>query len=150
MGELVILGMLGLAGCFALFQALDDDDDQAAGPKGIDESGTDGDDLLTGTEGNDTLRGGAGDDTLNGLGGNDTLSGGLQDDTINGGTGNDLIGRNEVLARHARTIAGGDARFKAIRARTQCRNQSIAYKRRGLRRTRAAATGRTYERHTYH
>ena len=66
------------------------------------------------------------------------------------GTGNDLIGRNEVLARHARTIAGGDARFKAIRARTQCRNQSIAYKRRGLRRTRAAATGRTYERHTYH
>jgi len=41
------------------------------------------------------------------------------------GTGNDLIGRNEVLARHARTIAGGDARFNAIRARTQCRNQSI-------------------------
>ena len=91
MGELVILGMLGLAGCFALFQALADDDDQAAGPKGIDETGTDGDDLLTGTEGNDTLRGGAGDDTLNGLGGNDALSGGLQDDTINGGTGNDLI-----------------------------------------------------------
>ena len=65
------------------------------------------------------------------------------------GTGNDLIGRNEVLARHARTIAGGDARFKAIRARTQCRNQSINCftKRRG---TRAAATGRTYERRTYH
>ena len=41
------------------------------------------------------------------------------------GIGNDLIGQNAVLAGHARTIAGGDARFAAIRARTPCRNQSI-------------------------
>ena len=41
------------------------------------------------------------------------------------GTGNDLIGRDEVLAGHARTIAGGDVRFAEIRARTPCRNQSI-------------------------
>ena len=101
MGELVILGMLGLAGCFALFQALADDDDQAAGPKGIDETGTDGDDLLTGTEGNDTLRGGAGDDTLNGLGGNDALSGGLQDDTINGKLGVEYFRTVDgILASH--------------------------------------------------
>ena len=53
--------------------------------------GTDGDDVLTGSEGNDLLIGHDGDDTLEGNGGNDRLSGGGGSDTLDGGSGNDVL-----------------------------------------------------------
>ena len=55
--------------------------------------GTDNNDVITGTAGNDKLVGGDGRDTLNGGGGNDVLLGGDTADTLNGGDGSDqLIG----------------------------------------------------------
>ena len=49
----------------------------------------DGDDILHGGAGNDTLTGGEGRDTLNGDAGNDTLTGGEGDDILNGGDDSD-------------------------------------------------------------
>jgi VCBS repeat-containing protein len=58
-------------------------------------TGTNGDDVLGGTTGNDTLSGGNGSDTLNGGSGDDVLNGGNGGDTLNGGDGNDaLVGGN--------------------------------------------------------
>ncbi|MDH6102768.1 Ig-like domain-containing protein [Chrysosporum ovalisporum ANA283AFssAo] len=63
-------------------------------------TGTDGNDILRGGSGNDTLNGGAGNDILIGGGGNDTLNagsgnniliGGAGNDTLNGGAGNDIL-----------------------------------------------------------
>ena len=45
--------------------------------------------MLTGNDGNDTLKGEAGDDTLSGGAGNDTLNGGAGADTMAGGLGDD-------------------------------------------------------------
>jgi Ca2+-binding RTX toxin-like protein len=45
-------------------------------------NGGDGDDVLTGGAGNDTLSGGEGDDILNGLGGQDVLDGGAGDNVV--------------------------------------------------------------------
>ncbi|MFN6500753.1 MAG: calcium-binding protein [Nostoc sp. DedQUE01] len=53
--------------------------------------GSNGDDLLNGTAGNDSLCGDNGKDTLNGYGGDDTLTGGNGKDILNGGDGNDLL-----------------------------------------------------------
>ncbi len=53
-------------------------------------SGMGGDDSLYGVAGNDTLSGGAGADYLDGGSGNDTLDGGTGVDTMIGGSGNDL------------------------------------------------------------
>ena len=47
--------------------------------------------VLTGTDGNDTLIAGDSDTTLNGGAGNDVLFGGAGNDTLNGGAGNDLL-----------------------------------------------------------
>jgi hypothetical protein len=47
--------------------------------------------LITGTEGRDTLIGTPGDDVIIGLGGNDTIFGRGGNDCIDGGEGNDLI-----------------------------------------------------------
>ena len=52
---------------------------------------TNGDDLLAGTSGNDTINSSAGDDTLFGLSGNDNLNGGSQSDVIYGGDGKDTL-----------------------------------------------------------
>lgn len=46
---------------------------------------------INGTEGNDSLVGTAGDDTINGLGGNDTLIGNAGNDFLHGGTGIDSM-----------------------------------------------------------
>jgi len=53
--------------------------------------GLDGDDALSGGAGNDRIEGGAGDDTLDGGDGNDRIEGGAGDDIISGGNGADLI-----------------------------------------------------------
>nr|WP_310886896.1 calcium-binding protein [Pseudomonas cannabina] len=53
--------------------------------------GSDIDETLSGTSGNDLIDAGAGDDTVNGGSGNDTLSGGAGADTLNGDGGNDLL-----------------------------------------------------------
>jgi Ca2+-binding RTX toxin-like protein len=54
-------------------------------------TGSDGDNFLRGRGGNDSLVGGAGDDTLQGDQGNDTLRGGDGRDDLRGGDGNDLL-----------------------------------------------------------
>ncbi len=51
----------------------------------------DGNDLLTGSDGTNTLLAGAGDDILSGLGGNDTLGGGDGTDRLDGGWGADYL-----------------------------------------------------------
>ena len=53
--------------------------------------GTSGDDLLVGSEFDDSLAGGSGNDTLNGNDGGDDLSGGSDNDVIGGGDGDDAI-----------------------------------------------------------
>ena len=67
---------------------------------GVNAEGGDGDDILTGSVGSDTLVGGAGDDllkgnrgidNLDGGEGNDTLDGGMGDDVLYGGEGNDVL-----------------------------------------------------------
>ena len=54
-------------------------------------TGTNRDDTLVGTAGNDVICGGNGDDTIDGMGGNDVLIGGNGRDTLMGGAGNDLL-----------------------------------------------------------
>jgi Ca2+-binding RTX toxin-like protein len=54
-------------------------------------NGGNGNDVLTGTTGNDTMSGGNGDDTLNGGDGNDNISGGNGNDTLTGGRGDDVL-----------------------------------------------------------
>ncbi len=51
--------------------------------------GTNGNDLLTGTNTRNDIEGRAGDDTLLGMGGNDDLYGGAGDDILDGGAGDD-------------------------------------------------------------
>ncbi len=55
----------------------------------VTTSGTGGNDLLLGTNADDTLNGGSGDDCIVGGGGNDTLNGGPGNDILIGGAGND-------------------------------------------------------------
>ena len=64
------------------------DDKIYGGPGG--DADTNGD-MLHGGDGNDMIFGGAGADTLNGDGGDDMLVGGSGADTYNGGAGNDMI-----------------------------------------------------------
>jgi VCBS repeat-containing protein len=54
-------------------------------------NGGNGNDVLTGTTGNDTMNGGNGNDTLNGGDGSDNISGGNGDDILTGGRGNDML-----------------------------------------------------------
>jgi Ca2+-binding RTX toxin-like protein len=54
-------------------------------------SGTNGDDMLRGTNNSDTIDGKRGDDAIYGYGGKDTLYGGTGDDRIKGGSGDDYI-----------------------------------------------------------
>ena len=61
------------------------------GNVGASLSGGAGNDSITGGTGHDTLSGGAGDDTLRGGGGNDVLNGGAGTDLLDGGDGNDTL-----------------------------------------------------------
>ena len=54
-------------------------------------TGTDGDDVLNGTNASETILGGAGDDRLRGRGGDDVLQGGAGNDFIVGGGGFDVL-----------------------------------------------------------
>ena len=54
-------------------------------------TGTDADDTIAGRGGDDTLSGGLGADELRGEGGNDTVDGGEGDDRLRGGRGNDRL-----------------------------------------------------------
>jgi RTX calcium-binding nonapeptide repeat (4 copies) len=58
---------------------------------GKNVNGGNGNDSLTGTEGDDHVNGGNGNDALAGLGGDDILSGGNGNDTIEAGDGNDAL-----------------------------------------------------------
>jgi Ca2+-binding RTX toxin-like protein len=71
-------------------------DDILSGGLGSDTlNGVQGNDTLSGGSGNDQLLGENGNDSLSGLGGNDTLFGHAGDDSLSGGTGNDqLYGRS--------------------------------------------------------
>lgn len=74
--------------------------------------GTEQDDTLRGTSGNDVICGLGGDDTIYGSGGNDIIRAGLGDDTIYGQAGNDTIyggfGNDNILGhRGDDTIYGG-------------------------------------------
>ncbi|WP_241151891.1 calcium-binding protein [Pseudomonas viridiflava] len=53
--------------------------------------GSDIDETLSGTSGNDLIDAGAGDDTVNGGSGNDSLSGGSGNDALGGDSGEDLL-----------------------------------------------------------
>jgi hypothetical protein len=79
----------------------------------------DGDDIVTGSYGNDLLRGGAGDDTLRGIAGNDQLDGGAGDDTIHGGADDDTViggpGRDAINGDgdYSGTTLGGNDTIRA-------------------------------------
>jgi len=78
-------------------------------------TGTDGNDSLKGTRGNDTIAGKAGDDTINGNRGNDVIHGNEGKDSIRGGWGDDQIfgdAGNDVLrgGRGNDEIRGGTGR----------------------------------------
>ncbi|WP_426164711.1 VCBS domain-containing protein [Pseudoduganella sp. R-34] len=83
-------------------------------------TGTNGNDVLEGTCGNDTINsgngddcvdGGTGNDSLNGGAGNDTLDGGSGSDQVNGGVGNDTLIYNVVenMASGSRDVYTGGA-----------------------------------------
>jgi Ca2+-binding RTX toxin-like protein len=72
--------------------------------------GTNGVDVLNGTDDPNLLVGQGGNDTLNGLGGNDILLGGTGNDTLTGGDGNDILdgGANNNTGRDTMTGGIGD------------------------------------------
>ncbi len=60
----------------------------------VDVKGGDGDSVLIGSRGNDTMDGGSGNDLVDGGSGNDALEGDEGDDTLIGGAGNDELEGN--------------------------------------------------------
>lgn len=58
---------------------------------GLGQLPTEGNDVVLGTAGNDSINGGGGDDVICGGAGNDVLTGGNGNDTLYGGAGNDVI-----------------------------------------------------------
>ncbi|WP_394700966.1 Ig-like domain-containing protein [uncultured Cohaesibacter sp.] len=60
-------------------------------PAGTSLTGTEGDDILTGTIGTDSLYGLGGDDEITGLPGADYIDGGDDDDTLHGEAGDDVL-----------------------------------------------------------
>ncbi|MDP9964697.1 VCBS repeat-containing protein [Variovorax paradoxus] len=74
-------------------------------------TGSNGDDLLTGTAGNDTINSGNGDDCVSGGAGSDSLNGGAGDDTLDGGSGSDQLnggsGNDTLIYNVSENIAAG-------------------------------------------
>jgi Ca2+-binding RTX toxin-like protein len=76
------------------------------------QTGTMGNDLLEGGNGNDAIQGLAGDDTLKGDNGNDVLDGGGGNDKLKGGNGEDIldgsVGDDRLVGRNGKdTLDGG-------------------------------------------
>ncbi|WP_178123493.1 calcium-binding protein, partial [Pseudomonas sp. JG-B] len=71
-------------------------------------NGGPGNDILTGTAGDDVMNGGGGNDTLNGGAGNDLIDGATGADSMTGGAGNDTFYVDNVL--DSVTEAAGDGR----------------------------------------
>ncbi len=71
--------------------APDDGDDTGGGTIGDHVTGSDGDDVIHGTPGDDTILGGDGDDVIHGHAGDDLLDGGNGDDELHGGPGDDTL-----------------------------------------------------------
>ncbi|KIC08417.1 hypothetical protein RA19_20865 [Leisingera sp. ANG-M1] len=84
MNGLIFLGIGLTIGLAALF--LDDDDSSSTSGEP-----TDGDDILTGTEGDDEIFAGDGEDLIEGRGGNDRLFGEEDNDFVSGGAGDDFL-----------------------------------------------------------
>ena len=76
-------------------------------------TGSASDDTLRGFDGRDALTGGGGSDTLMGDGGNDRLSGGGDNDNLFGGAGNDRLfggaGSDVIVGGAGRDVIGGGA-----------------------------------------
>ena len=70
---------------------------------GVKFEGGDGNDLVLGSGGKDTLAGGNGNDTLKGLGGDDAITGGNDNDALLGGDGDDQLDGGD----HSDTVIGG-------------------------------------------
>ena len=106
------------------------EDDKLKGSYGDDHMlGLDGNDRLRGFQGDDYLSGGAGRDRLYGGSGNDTLVGGKGDDYLSGGQGNNVLlgGQgNDVLASRLGSdyIDGGSGQDTA-RIRANIDNYNI-------------------------
>ena len=60
-------------------------------------NGGTGDDILVGSQGNDTINGDANNDVIQGGNGNDTLNGGADTDYIDGGAGVDVASNGETV-----------------------------------------------------
>jgi len=79
------------------------------------QTGTAGNDLLTGGNGADQLTGLAGHDRLNGSNGNDTLEGGAGNDILDGGTGADTmnggLGNDRYVVDSAGDVITGEIGF---------------------------------------
>jgi len=81
---------------------------------GASITGTRGNDVLTGGDGNDRIYGRQGNDTLDGGGGNDLLKGGRGNDTLDGGAGSDRVegnSGNDVLVYRASENIGAHDRY---------------------------------------
>lgn len=93
-----VYGELGAQAISALKNAGDENGtafEIALATLGEQNVGTSGNDIISGTEENDTLYGLAGNDMLSGKNGNDTLIGGAGNDILDGGAGDDtyIFGR---------------------------------------------------------
>ena len=96
----------------------------------LTENGGDGDDILIGSPGNDTLSGGAGDDMLIGSGGQDILDGGTGNNivfnaAVNGSTTAAMARRREV-ACSAGPVHGLELRHGGRRPRCNADCRSAA------------------------
>ena len=90
-------------------------------PGFINVIGTAFNDIITGSNGANTLTGNAGNDTITGNGGNDIISGGAGDDSLQGGTGDDLylFDANTVLGTDSISDALGINTIDCSATRTQ-------------------------------
>jgi Ca2+-binding RTX toxin-like protein len=91
MVSIYLLCALGLGLAWVVYDEVTDDDDDSAVAEPLPPEPGDTDDILTGTEGVDSLSGGAGNDQVSGDAGNDILTGGIGEDTLDGEGGWDVV-----------------------------------------------------------
>ncbi len=103
----------------------------------VDDSiiGSDGDDVINGYGGNDTIRGNGGDDVINGGDGDDTLSGAAGNDIIDGGRGDDVIsgdGGNTPDGNDTYLFGLGDGRDRVFNIRSNSTEQDVIQLKAGI------------------